>query len=128
LNGHSIRDVGRTPGATAASTRERLLRAAADVFAPRGYAGPRVSEIAEAADLSNGALYAYFDSLSDLLVDALRAHGRRMLNDLAAGYPARSISDLLLPTGRAVPLRRERDDALVRGGLAAARRDEQVAA
>jgi AcrR family transcriptional regulator len=128
MNGHSIRDVGRTPGATAASTRERLLRAAADVFARRGYAGTRVSEIAEAADLSNGALYAYFGSKSDLLVDALRAHGRRMLDDVASGYPARSISDLLLQTGRSLHLRRAPDDDLVIEGLVAARRDEQVAA
>jgi AcrR family transcriptional regulator len=128
LNHHSIRDVGRTPGATAASTCERLLRAAADVFARRGYAGTRVSEIAEAAGLSNGALYAYFGSKSELLVDALRAHGRRMLTELVSGYPARSISDLLLQTGRSLHLRREPDDELVVEGLIAARRDEQVAA
>jgi AcrR family transcriptional regulator len=127
LNGHSIRDVGRTPGATAASTKPRLLRAAADVFARRGYAGTRVSEIADAAGLSNGALYAYFGSKSDLLVDALRAHGQRMLSDLASGYPARSISDLLLQAGRSLHLRREPDDGLVIEGLIAARRDEQVA-
>jgi len=119
--------VGRTPGATAASTKPRLLRAAADVFARRGYAGTRVSEIADAAGLSNGALYAYFGSKSDLLVDALRAHGQRMLSDLASGYPARSISDLLLQAGRSLHLRREPDDGLVIEGLIAARRDEQVA-
>jgi AcrR family transcriptional regulator len=119
--------VGRTPGATAASTRTRLLRAAADVFARRGYAGTRVSEIADAAHLSNGALYAYFGSKSDLLVDALRAHGQRMLSDLASGYPARSMSVLLLQAGRSLHLRREPDDGLVIEGLIAARRDEQVA-
>jgi AcrR family transcriptional regulator len=120
--------VGRTPGATAAVTRDRLLRAAADVFARRGYGGTRVSEIAAAAGLSNGALYAYFGSKSELLVDALRAHGQRMLTELASGYPARSIRDLLLQTGRSLHLRREDDDALVVEGLVAARRDEHVAA
>lgn len=127
MNNRSIRDVGRTPGATAAATKPRLLRAAADVFARRGYAGTRVSEIADAAGLSNGALYAYFGSKSDLLVDALRAHGQRMLSDLASGYPARSISDLLLQAGRSLHLRRAPDDGLVIEGLIAARRDEQVA-
>src|SRR3954466_7350022 len=67
--------MGRTAGATAAGTRERLLRAAAAVFAGRGYDGTRVSDIAEAAELSNGAMYAYFGSKVELLVDALRAHG-----------------------------------------------------
>ena len=39
------------PGATAAGTRERLLRAAADVFGRRGYDGARVADIAGAAGL-----------------------------------------------------------------------------
>ena len=120
--------MGRTPGATAASTRERLLRAAADVFGRRGYAGTRVSEIAAAAGLSNGALYAYFGSKGELLVDALRAHGRRMLADLVSAYPTRSISELLLQTGRSLHLQREPDDQLVIEALIAARRDEEVAA
>jgi AcrR family transcriptional regulator len=120
--------VGRTPGATAASTRERLLRAAADVFGRRGYAGTRVSEIAAAAGLSNGALYAYIGSKGELLVDALRAHGRRMLADLVSAYPTRSISELLLQTGRSLHLQREPDDQLVIEALIAARRDEEVAA
>ena len=34
----------------------------------------------------------------------------RMLSDLASGYPARSISDLLLQTGRSLRLRRAPDD------------------
>ena len=31
--------MGRIPGVTAADTRERLLRAAADVFAEQGFGG-----------------------------------------------------------------------------------------
>ena len=92
--------MGRTAGATAAGTRERLLRAAADVFAGRGYDGTRVADIAEAAGLSNGALYAYFGSKVELLVDALHAHGGRLLADLVAAHPTRPIADLLLQTGR----------------------------
>jgi AcrR family transcriptional regulator len=120
--------VGRTPGATAASTRQRLLRAAADVFGRRGFEGTRVSEIAEAAGMSNGALYAYFGSRAELLVDALRAHGQRMLADLVTADPTRSIGDLLLETGRSLHLPREPDDQLVIEALIAARRDEEVAA
>jgi AcrR family transcriptional regulator len=105
-----------------------LLRAAADVFARRGYEGTRVSEIAEAAGLSNGALYAYFGSKAELLVDALRAHGQRMLAELVSAYPARSINDLLLQTGRSLHRQREPDDQLVVEALIAARHDEEVAA
>jgi TetR/AcrR family transcriptional repressor of nem operon len=119
--------VGRTPGASSASTRERLLRAAADVFGARGYDGTRVSDIALAAELSNGALYAYFGSKAELLVGALRAHGRRLLSDLVAAEPDRSITDLLLVTGRRLRRRRDADGWLVIEALVAARRDADVA-
>jgi ferredoxin len=56
--------MGRIAGVTATDTRERLLRAAADVFAERGYDGTRVADIAAAAGVSNGALYTHFDSAS----------------------------------------------------------------
>jgi AcrR family transcriptional regulator len=118
--------MGRTAGATAAGTRERLLRAAADVFARRGYDGARVSDIAESAGLSNGALYAYFGSKAELLVGALRAHGRRLLDDVVA-HPSRSISEQLLATGRSLRRRRDPDGYLIIEALAAARRDPDVA-
>jgi AcrR family transcriptional regulator len=119
--------VGRTPGATAAGTSERLLRAAADAFARRGYDGARVTDIAERAGLSNGALYAHFASKADLLVGALRAHGPRVLDSLIAAAPTRSIADLLLETGRSLRRRRDPDGYLVLEALVAARRDEEVA-
>jgi AcrR family transcriptional regulator len=120
--------MARTAGATASETRERLLRAAADVFAGRGYDGTRVADIAEAAGLSNGAMYAYFGSKAELLVGALRAHGRRLLADLIAADPTRSITDLLLAAGRSLRRRRDPDGYLVIEALVAARRDEDVAA
>jgi AcrR family transcriptional regulator len=104
-----------------------LLRAAADAFALRGYDGTRVSDIAAAAGLSNGALYAYFSSKAELLVGALRAHGRRLLADLISADPSRSITDLLLVTGRSLRGRRDPDSYLVIEALVAARRDEDVA-
>ena len=95
--------MGRIAGVTAAETRERLLRAAADVFAERGYDGTRVADIATAAGVSNGALYAHFPSKADLLVDALRTHGRRL------------------------PRRRDPRGYLIVEALVAARRDQDVA-
>ncbi|WP_344934063.1 TetR family transcriptional regulator, partial [Sphaerisporangium flaviroseum] len=88
--------MGRIAGVTAAETRERLLHAAAETFAQRGYDGTRVTDIATAAGVSNGALYAHFGSKAELLVVALRAHGPRLLADLLAADPNRSIADLLL--------------------------------
>ena len=79
--------MGRVAGVTATETRERLLRAAADAFAEQGYDGTRVADIASSAGVSNGALYAHFGSKAELLVDALRAHGRRHLADMFAADP-----------------------------------------
>lgn len=119
--------MGRTAGATAAGTKARLLRAAADVFARRGYDATRVSDIAAAAELSNGALYAHFGSKAVLLVAALRAHGRQLLADLIAADPSRSITELLLASGRSLRRRRDPDGYLVIEALTAARRDAEVA-
>jgi len=119
--------MARTAGATAAGTTERLLRAAADVFAARGYDAARVSDIAVAAGLSNGAMYAYFGSKAELLVGALRAHGRQLLSHLVAAEPDRSITELLQVSGRRLRRRRDADGWLVIEALVAARRDEAVA-
>jgi AcrR family transcriptional regulator len=119
--------MGRIAGVTSAETRARLLRAAADVFAARGYDGTRVADIAAAAGVSNGALYAHFGSKAELLVAALRAHGRRVLADLLAADPDRPVTDLLLQVGRTLPRRQDSRGYLVVEALIAARRDEEVA-
>jgi AcrR family transcriptional regulator len=119
--------MGRIAGVAAAETRERLLRAAAEVFAERGYDGTRVADIAAAAGVSNGAMYAHFASKADLLVDALRTHGRRLLAEVFAADPDRSITDMLLVIGRWLPRRRDPQSYLIVEALIAARRDEDVA-
>jgi len=119
--------MGRIAGVTAAETRERLLRAAADAFAERGYDGTRVSDIAAAAGVSNGALYAHFASKADLLADALRTHGRNLLADMFAADPGRPVVGLLLDVGRGLRRRRDSRGYLIVEALAAARRDEDVA-
>jgi AcrR family transcriptional regulator len=121
--------MGRIAGVTAAETRERLLEAAADVFAKRGYDGTRVADIAAAAGVSNGALYAHFPSKAELLAEALRAHGRAMLADLFAADPHRSIADLLLVMGRRLPHQLDQGPPgrLIVEALVAAPRDDDVA-
>jgi len=119
--------VGRIAGATAAETRERLLAAAADVFAERGYDGTRVADIAAAAGVSNGALYAHFESKAELLVEALRAHGQRQLSEMVAADPGRPITEMLLTIGRRLRRRRDARGYLIVEALVAARRDDDVA-
>ena len=90
--------MGRVAGVTATETRERLLRAAADAFAAQGYDGTRVADIAASAGVSNGALYAHFGSKAELLVGALRAHGRRHLADMFDADPAGRSQRCCLPS------------------------------
>lgn len=122
-----ILSMGRIAGVPAAQTRERLLRAAADAFAERGYDGTRVAEIASAAGVSNGAIYAHFASKADLLVEALRTHGPQHLAELFATDPSRSITDLLLVIGRRLVRCGEPHHHLTVEALVAARRDQAVA-
>lgn len=53
-------------------TRERLLDAAAKVFRDKGYAGARLSDIAELADMHTPGVYYYFPSKEDLVEEVLR--------------------------------------------------------
>ncbi|HSP13664.1 MAG TPA: TetR/AcrR family transcriptional regulator [Thermoanaerobaculia bacterium] len=73
------------PEATAfrgTSKRERILRAAVDVFAQSGYFNAKVSEIAKAAGVADGTIYLYFDGKEDLLVTIFREHTRSYLLSL----------------------------------------------
>ena len=119
--------MGRIAGVTAEQTRERLLLAAADVFARRGYDGTRVADIAAEAEVSSGALYAHFGSKAELLVAALRTHGRRLLAEALAADPGRPATDLLLRIGRRLPRPRDARGYLIVEALVAASRDEDVA-
>ena len=64
------------------SKRERILRAAVDVFARNGYFNAKVSEIAKAAGVADGTIYLYFDGKEDLLITIFREHTRSYLQSL----------------------------------------------
>ena len=68
-------------------TRQRLLAEAQRLFRERGYAATSLEQIAEAAEVTKGAIYGHFASKEDLLLGAIEA-GRdttpeyvTMLND-----------------------------------------------
>ena len=58
----------RAPG----ETRERLVEAAAEVFAELGYAGASIQSIAAAADLTSGTIYRHFESKAALLLEVVK--------------------------------------------------------
>lgn len=105
--------------------RERLLRAAAAVFARQGYAGTRIMDIVRESGLSTGAVYGRFGSKNDLLREAvvgrtshvarLDAGGVGRVSDLAARFVADAAAPLT-------------DDEAVRlEAFVAARREPEVA-
>ncbi len=74
------RAVSRRSTTLELSTRDRLLQAAMDVFAERGYHGTTVDDIVAASASSKGAFYHYFPSkqgiflkLLDQLVETVEA-------------------------------------------------------
>src|SRR5215813_11735138 len=74
--------------------RQRILQAAAKVFARKGYHGARVSEIARRADVADGTIYLYFRNKEDILVslfdEVMIEHlrqGREELAKLQGGAP-----------------------------------------
>ena len=54
-----------------ARTRVRILDAAARVLSDKGYAGMRLSDVAEVAELQAPAIYYYFSSREDLIEEVM---------------------------------------------------------
>ncbi len=48
--------------------RDRILKAATQVFAQYGFYNSKISEIAKAADVADGTIYLYFKNKDDLLI------------------------------------------------------------
>jgi AcrR family transcriptional regulator len=74
--------------------RERLLEAAASVFAERGYEAARIEQVAEAASVSPGLLYRHFAGKKDLYAELVQRADTELLQHLAEaaapGPPSRS--------------------------------------
>lgn len=66
----------------AANKRERILRAAVEVFARTGYFNARVADVAREAGVADGTIYLYFESKDDLLITIFREHVRLFLAGL----------------------------------------------
>jgi AcrR family transcriptional regulator len=70
--------------------RAQILNAAARVFAEKGFSRATTREIAEAAGVSEGTIYNYFDSKEDLLIGIMAQVGESQwqgLLDLAGEHP-----------------------------------------
>lgn len=79
----------------AAQTRERILNAAAHVLSVKGYAGLRLTEVAEHAELQAPAIYYYYPSRDDLIEEVMwvgiadmRRHVATVLDELPGSTSA----------------------------------------
>jgi AcrR family transcriptional regulator len=118
--------VARIAGVTPEETKAKLIDAAAMVFASKGYERATVAEIAREAGTTNGAIYTHYDRKADLLVDAMRVHLDRALEQIAPADWDNATSLLIALSTRLI----DRDDSastLLVEGLAAARRDPELA-
>jgi len=109
------------------STRERLLAAAVEVFVSQGYEGARLQDIARAAGLTTGAIYANFRGKDELLFAAIGARAGVEVDALLAEALGREPREFLELLGDQL-VRPRRQPPLLIDAVAAARRDENLAA
>jgi AcrR family transcriptional regulator len=64
-----------------ARTRKKLLDAAASVFAAKGYRGAAVDDVALAAGVTKGAVYAHFRTKEAMYLALVRERGLESLGD-----------------------------------------------
>ncbi|HEU5081972.1 MAG TPA: helix-turn-helix domain-containing protein [Acidimicrobiales bacterium] len=111
-------------------TRDRLIEAAAAVFAEKGYDGAGVQEIARRAGFTTGAIYGRFRGKAELLLAAIEAHTHNELEQLFADHRFEGrVTDVLNIVGSHLltdPF--DAGQALLLEAFVAARRDPEVAA
>jgi AcrR family transcriptional regulator len=93
-------------------TRQRLLAEAQRLFRERGYAATSLEQIAEAAEVTKGAIYGHFASKEDLLLSAIEA-GRDGPPEyvIALNDPSRPLRERLAEFARAAAVERPGDVA-----------------
>jgi AcrR family transcriptional regulator len=62
------------------STKEKILKAAEEIFAEKGYDGSSLNEIAKKAGISKTQIFYYFENKKDLLNELFKHHIRKGKN------------------------------------------------
>jgi AcrR family transcriptional regulator len=111
---------------TAPSTKERLVAAAIDVFRRDGYERARVQDIARAAGLTTGAIYANYRGKAELLSEAITERTVRELEQLWRQSAAQSAREVLARLADRL-LREDDERPLILEAVAASARDPELA-
>jgi AcrR family transcriptional regulator len=110
-------------------TGARLVAAAAEVFAEKGYDGAGVAEIARRAGLTTGAIYSRYSGKAELLAEAIRSTMADEFDVLFAQHRFQGrAADLLETVGSHLIARSPGPErALLVEAFVASRRDAEVA-
>ena len=116
------------PAGDADPIRERLIAAAAEVFAEKGYEGAGVAEIARRAGYTTGAIYGRFSGKAELLLAAIEAHQDSELDRLFNEHQFEGkVTDILTTVGsHLVTDELGPNSALLLEAFMAARRDPEM--
>ena len=108
--------------------REKLIAAAAEVFAEKGYEGAGVAEIARRAGYTTGAIYGRFAGKAQLLLAAIEARSDSELDELFNEHRFEGkVTDILTTVGsHLVKDQMGPESALLLEAFVAARRDPEV--
>jgi AcrR family transcriptional regulator len=108
--------------------RVKLIAAAAEVFAEKGYDGAGVAEIARRAGYTTGAIYGRFTGKAELLLAAIEARSENELDTLFNEHRFEGkVTDILTTVGsHLVTDQMGPDSALLLEAFVAARRDPEV--
>lgn len=117
--------MGRVAGLAPEETRQRVLDAAAAVFAECGFEGARMIEIARAAGLSVGAIYNHYASKAELLAAVVERHGVDDISRLLTGDTPTGVLDLIAKLGHELG-RGQPAAPLLAEVILAGRRDAEV--
>ena len=85
--------------------KEQIIRAAAGVFAEKGFSKTLVAEVAAAADIGKGTVYEYFRSKDDLfftVFEYFKQETRRAAEAALAGAAGKDAAEKLLALSRAL--------------------------
>ena len=108
---------------------ERLLHAAAEVFAEKGYEKAGVAEIARRAGVTTGAIYSRYSGKAELLLDAVDHHVSHDIEQLLrAEHPGESATDVLASLGSHLLDDLPTGSGLFLEAIVAGRRDPELAA
>jgi AcrR family transcriptional regulator len=116
----------RPPGAAPDELRERLLVAAAAVFARQGYDGTKIMDIVRESGLSTGAVYGRFRSKNELLREAVVTRASATASALGA-EPVDRVAELITRAALRTDEPLSDEEALRLEAYVTARREPEVA-